>query len=211
MISIKEAVKDIILEDDEILHAFCRKVLNLSAYAKTIQKEVEKRTFKDVGVQGIVVALSRIQKELGGNNPLFSDIVIDNISTKSPLSELVFEKDSKVLGNLSTLYKKVDTAGDDFLTMTLSTSEITIICSERLKDKVLKTLQSEPRMIQDNLASLGLTFDPKYYELPNVGYSFMRKVAQKRIVLAEVVSTHTEMIFIFHKKDLSEILGVFSK
>ena len=65
-------------------------------------------------------------------------------------------------------------------------------------------------MIQSNLASLGLTFDPKYYELPNVGYSLMRKLAHKKIVLAEIVSTYTEMIFIFHQKDLPQILEVFN-
>lgn len=210
MIKIKDAVKEIVLKDEEILYALSNKLLNLSAYAKQIQKEVEEKTFKDVGIQGIVVALSRIQKEFKGKDPLIQDVVINNISTKSPLSELVFEKNSDILSKLSDIYKKVITEGDDFMTITLSTNEVTIICSDRLVDKVLATLDAKPNLVQTGLASLGLTFDPKYYELPNVGYSLMRKLAHKKVVLAEIVSTHTEMIFIFHSKDMPEILDVFS-
>lgn len=55
-----------------------------------------------------------------------------------------------------------------------------------------------------------MSFDPEYYNLPNVGYSLMHKVACKRIVLAEIVSTHTEMIFIFDQKFLPEMLDAFS-
>lgn len=210
MIKIKDIVKEITLKDEEILYPFTHNLLNLSAYAKKIQKEVEDRSFKKVAIRSIVVALSRIQKEVDGKNPLIQDVIINNISTKSPLSELVFEKNSDVLRNLSKLHKKVTTSNDDFLTITLSTNEISVICSDRIVEDVLKTLGSRPRMIQDGLASLGLTFHPKYYEIPNVGYSLLRKVAQKKIILAEIVSTHTEMIFVFHQKDLASMVEIFS-
>lgn len=209
MITIQDAVRQTVLQDEEVLHAFTHKLLNLSAYAKNIKPTIETLTFKRVGVQAIVVALSRTQKEMKRTETLLQDVVINNISTKSPLSEIVFEKTTQIFSKLAALHKNITTTSDDFLTISISSNEITIICSERLKDRVLKTLQAEPVMIQNNLASLGITFDPKYYELPNVGYSLLRKVAQKRIVLAEIVTTHTEMIFVFHKKDLAAILDVF--
>lgn len=211
MITIQEAVRAAVLHDEEILYAFTHKLLNLSAYAKTIKPTIEAQTFKRVGLQAIVVALSRAQKEMSASTSLLQDVVINNISTKSPLSEIVFEKTTRIFSKLADLHTNVTTTSDDFLTISISTNEITIICSERLKERVLKTLGSKPVMVQNDLASLGITFDPKYYELPNVGYSLLRKVAQKKIVLAEIVTTHTEMIFVFHKKDLAAILDVFTE
>lgn len=209
MIKIHDIVREILYSDEEALFALAKKYMNLSAYAKQIRKKVEEKTMKTVESAGIVVSLSRIQKELKNVHPMIQDIKINNITTKSPLSELVFEKNASILSNLSSLYKKVKTKQDDFLTMTLSTNEITVICSDRIKADVLKALQSTPVMIETKLASIGLSLDPKYYELPNITYSLTRKIGRKKIVLAETITTHTEIIFVFHQKHLPEIMKIF--
>lgn len=209
MIKIQDTVRDIIYADEEALYAMSKGFMNLSAYAQRIKGAVEDTAMKDVQVSGIVVALSRIQKDLKGVHPFIQDVKINNITTKSPITELVFEKTSSVIDRLSSLYKKVKTTNDDFLTLVLSTNEVTIICSDRIKNAVLQHIEEKPRLIQGKLASIGISFDPKYYEIPNVTFSLLRRIARKKIVLAETLSTHTEVIFIFHQKDLPEIMGLF--
>lgn len=209
MIKIQDTVREIILADEEALYALTRGYMNLSAYAKQIRKTVEARTRKTVESAGIVVSLSRVQKEMKQIHPLLQDVKINNITTKSPLSELVFEKTALILGKLPTLYKKLKTNNDDFLTITLSTNEITVICSDRIKAIVLEELGDKPNLIQPKLASIGLSFDSKYYNMPNIAYSLLRKVARKRIVLAETITTHSEIIFVFHHKDLPEMMQLF--
>jgi hypothetical protein len=210
MIKIQEVVKDIVYNEEEALYSLCTGYMNLSAYSKRIQKEVEKRTKKDVKVSGIVVALSRIQKNLKNIHPLVQDIKINNITAKSPLSEIVFEKTPLILSKLSSMYEKVKTVNDDFLTMTLSTSEVTVICSDRIKESILKHFKDEPRMIENGLASIGISIDPKYYPMSNITFSLIRRIAKKRIPLAETITTHTEIIFIFPQKSLSQVLELFS-
>ena len=210
MIKIQEIVRDIVYAEEEAIYSLSKDYMNLSAYAKQIQKEVENRTKKDVKVSGIVVALSRVQKSLNKIHPLIQDIKINNITTKSPLSEIVFEKTPVILSRLSSLYEKVKTTSDDFLTMTLSTSEVTVICSDKIKDSILKHFKETPRMIEPGLASLGISIDPKYYPMPNITFSLIRRIATKRIPLAETITTHTEIIFVFHQKNLSEVLRLFS-
>jgi len=209
MIKIQDIVKSIVLSDEEALYALSKGFMNLSAYAKDIQKDVEKKTFKDVKPTGIVVALSRFKKELKNINPLTQDVKINNVTIKSPLTEIVFEKTPFLLSKLSSLYKKIKTGNDDFLTITLSTNEITVICSDRIKVNILNFFKENPRVIQKGLSSIGLSIDPKYYKLPNVTFSLLRRVAQKRIVLAETITTHTEIIFIFHQKDLAAMAELF--
>lgn len=211
MIKIQDIVRDIVYNEEEALYSLSKGYMNLSAYASRIQKEVEEKTKKDVRVSGIVVALSRVQKSLNKVHPLIQDIKINNITTKSPLSEIVFEKTPAILSRLSSLYEKVKTTSDDFLTMTLSTSEVTVICSDKIKDAILKHFKDTPRMIEPGLASLGISIDPKYYPMPNITFSLIRRIAKKHIPLAETITTHTEIIFIFPQKSLSDVLSLFSE
>lgn len=209
MLKIHHSVRDILYTDEEALIALAKGYMNLSAYAKSIEKKVESFTKKEVGITAIIVALSRIKKEIKKADSFIQDVKINNITTKSPLSEIVFEKTPSLLSKLSSMYEKVKTSPDDFLTMTLSTSEITVICSDRIKESVLKHFKEKPYMIQDNLASIGLSLDPKYYKLPGITFSLIRKIAQKKIVLAETITTYTEIIFVFPEKSLPEIISLF--
>jgi len=209
MIKIQDVVRDIIYKNEEALFALSQGFMNLSAYAKQIRKEVEDETMKEVKPSGIVVALSRIQNSLDKQHPLIQEITIDNITAKSPLSEIVFEKTPKVLSLLSSLYEKANAKNDDFLTMTLSTSSITVISSDRLKSFILEHFQEEPLMQKNGLASLGISLDPQYYPKPNITYSLIQRIAQKRIPLAETITTYTEIIFIFEDVYLSEVLRLF--
>lgn len=209
MIKIQATVEDIAYSEEEALYALAKGFMNLSQYAKRIQKQVAQRTKKPVQVSGIVMALSRIQRELHSIHPLIQNVKLNTITTKSPLSEIVFEKAPTILSKLSSLYEKVKTTNDDFLTMTLSTSEVTVICSDRIKEKVLKHFKDKPRMMESNLAAIGLSLDEKYYKMPNITFSLLRRIARKRITLAETITTHREIIFVFHQKHLTEILGLF--
>lgn len=209
MIKIQDVVRDIIYSDEEALFALSRNFMNLSAYAKQIENIVTEKSKKNVGVAGIVVALSRVKKEIKMPDPLIQDIKINNITAKSPLTEIVYDKTPKLLARLSSLYEQAKMSNDDFLTMTLSTNEISVICSDRIKKEVSNHFKDKPRLTISGLASVGLTIDAKYYDVPNVTYSLLRRIAQKKIVLAETITTHGEIIFVFKEKNLPEILTLF--
>ena len=53
MIKIQDIVRDIVYSEEEALYSLAKGYMNLSAYAKQIQKEVETRTKKDVKTSGI--------------------------------------------------------------------------------------------------------------------------------------------------------------
>jgi len=209
MLKIQPSVEEIAYADEEALTALALDYMNLSAYAKRIHKLVEKATKKPVKLTGIVVALSRLHKKVGKAHPLIQDIKINTITTKSPVCELVFEKTPQILARLSSLYEKTKTTADDFLAMTLSTSEVTVICSDKLKQAVLKHFSIKPALIQEGLATIGLSLDPKYYPMPNITFSLIRRIARERIPLAETITTHTEIIFVFAEKNLAKIVELF--
>jgi hypothetical protein len=141
MLKIQDAVRDLVYAEEEALYALAHDFMNMSAYAKRIRKKVGELTMKNVAIPSIVVALSRVQTEMDLVHPLLQHVAVKNITTKSPLSELVFEKSQAVLARLSLIYTKIRMGSDDFLSMSLSTNEVTIICSERIREKILSLLK----------------------------------------------------------------------
>ncbi len=45
--------------------------------------------------------------------------------------------------------------------------------------------------------------------MPNITFSLIRRIAQKRIPLAETITTRTEIIFVFEQKYLAEMVDLF--
>lgn len=209
MIKIQDIVAHILYKDEEALSALSSGYMNFSQYAKQIQLEVEEGTKKEVGIPSIVVALSRITKSLQKRHPLVQHVEIKNITSKAPLSEITFNKTSESIQKLSKIYEKIRTGTDDFFTMTLSTNEITVICSDRVKLEIEKSIKEKPIMLVRGLASVGLSLDAKYYPMPNITFSLIRRIAQKRIPLAETITTRTEIIFVFEQKHLAAIVDLF--
>ncbi|MBP6888584.1 MAG: hypothetical protein KBC21_02655 [Candidatus Pacebacteria bacterium] len=210
MIKIQDVVREIVISDEDFLPALANGYANLSAYAKKIQKTVEQKAKKEVKTSGVVVALSRLSSQVKSNHPLIQDVKINNITTKSPLSEIVYEKNINSLSKLTSMYGRVKKGTDDFFTMTLSTNDITVICSDKIRLEIEKKLSEKPLMKEEGLACIGLSLDPKYYYLPNITFSLIRRIARKHIPLAETITTRTEIIFVFNKKYLGEIVDLFS-
>lgn len=211
MLKISDAVETLLYENEEALYAMGNGFLNLSGFAKTIRRQVEQRTKKELKVPTIVVALSRLQKKVKKTKPMAVDVTINSINTKSPVTELVFDKSEELVKKVGTLRQSVEPAGDDFLSITISTNEIGITCSDRILDGVRTHFKSAPRALEPGLAIISISIDPAQYAMPNITYSLIRRIARKRIVLAETISNYGEIIFTFRQKDLAEMLKLFSK
>ena len=93
----------------------------------------------------------------------------------------------------------------------MSTTEIDIICSSNLANKVLKHFKMKPKIINYNLAAVGISFSPKVFGVPNTFFSLLSVTARARINIEELVSTPTEFIFIVAEKDFGRTVALFSE
>jgi len=211
MLKITDAVHNILLEDEEALYSLSKGFLNLSGYASYIQGSVEKATKKKVRVQTIVVCLSRLQKKFGPSHPMIVDVKINSINTKAPVTELVYSKSDWSVEKVGTITKGIRATADDFLNVAISTSEIGVICSDRILSEVKRHFKQKPRIEVGGLAILSVAIDPSEYTQSNVTYSLIRRIAKKHIVLAETLSVYSEIIFAFDQKDLPQMVQLFSE
>ena len=210
MITITQAVGEIIQKDEVALEALRADILNFSAYAQTILSEVEKRTFRSVQPGSIVVALYRLSKNIDQIPPLRPTVNIQDLSIKTSLCEVTFDRTADTLERVTLLPKEWYRKG--FFTLTQGLREITIICSEQLKNQIINHFSAKPKGVYDNLVAITLSFDEEeYLEQPNMIFSLVSALAGKRINLIEVVSTFTEISFIVRKTEMNVTVEVLQQ
>lgn len=210
MIKIQPIVRDIVMRELEAYFALTNNYMNMSSYAHRIRPQVEALTKKQVTITSLVVSLSRLRKEFKKEKPLIHDVAIKNITTKLPLSEIIYENSDKFIKKLDSLYKNISVSQDDFFTTTIGTKEIDIICSSNLENKVLKHFKIKPKIINHNFAAVGVSYGPEVFGTPNVFFSLLSVTARASINIEELVSTPTELIFIVAEKDFGKTVALFS-
>ncbi len=212
MIKIQSVVREIVQKDFEAYVALTEGYMNMSSYAYRIRKRVESWAKKPVTVNGLVVSLSRLGKELRRERPLMHDVAIKNISTRLPLSEVVYEKTSRLILELESLHKNISVSGEDFLTITIGTTEVDVICSSNLERNILKHFAGiRPKIVNHNLAAIGISFFPEVFGTPNTFFSLLAITARARINIEELVSTPTEFILIVAERDFGQTVALFSE
>jgi hypothetical protein len=185
--------------------------MNMSSYAHRIKSQVETMTKKPVTITSLVVSLSRLRKELKKRKPLIVDVPIKNITTKLPLSEIIYENNEQFIKDLETLHKSISVAHDDFFTSTISMTELDIICSSNLESKIIKHFKDKPKIVNGNLAGVGVSFSAEVFGTPNIFFSLLSVTARAQINLEELVSTPTELVFIVAEKDFAKTVALFSE
>src|SRR3989344_250640 len=211
MIKIQSAVQDIVLGEIEAYFALTNGYMNMSSYAYRIKPKVELLTKKQTTIASLVVSLSRLAKEFKKEKPLIRDVPIKNITTKLPLSEIAYENTNKFLEQLESLHKNISVSQEDFFTITRGTTEIDIICSSNLENKILKHFKMEPKWVNHNFAAICISYGPEVFGMPNIFFSLLSVTARARINIEELISTPTEFIFIVAEKDFSRTVALFSE
>ena len=210
MIKIQPIVREIILNEVEAVFALTNGYMNMSSYAYRIRGKVEELTKKKVTIASLVVSLSRLRKEFKKERPLVHDVIIKNITTKLPISEIIYENNPRFIKDLESLHKKIKITQDDLFTTTIGTAELDIICSSNLEKRILGHFKSKPIAVNQNLAAIGVSFGKEVFATPNVFFSLLSVTARARVNLEELISTPTELIFIVAEKDFGKTVALFS-
>lgn len=204
-------MRDIVTGDIEAYFALTRGYMNMSSYAYQIRHRIELLAKKKVTIASLVVSLSRLKKELKKEKPLVFKVPIKNITTKLPLTEIAYENTSKIIKDFDSLHSKISVSQDDFFTTTIGTTEIDIICSSNLENKILEHFKIKPKWVNHNFAAIGISYGPEVFGMSNVFFSLLSVTARARINIEELVSTPTELIIIVAEKDFGKTVALFSE
>jgi aspartokinase len=216
MISINDALIQILTQDMETKACFLSETLNLSQYSKSIQPKLDEILWKKTKLPSVVVALYRLQENCKINNGILNslqpyqkpDFHISQISTFINLVEFTIEKNDKANKNLLKWIQSQHISYQNFLSYTIGQSEITVVTNQDIFDEIesKKLINNQDYIfLTKNLGAVTVRFGFNVLEIPNVTFEIMKLIALYNINITEIVSTSRELTLIVDQKNVSKL------
>jgi hypothetical protein len=150
-----------------------------------------------------------LKKELAAAPPLLPEVVIDDLSLRTGLMEIVFERTDDHLGILGKLPRSKAVFSECFM-VSHGVGEIAIIAMSKAEDALMRAFGGRPRAVVRNLASLTIRYAPRYIETPNSLYAILQKFAGRKMNIVEIISTYTEVTIVVTDKDIDDAFQILS-
>lgn len=212
MITVPEAVKEIVFRSPYLLEALKFDLLNISNLSRRIQSEVENKTFKEVKVGSIIMSLQRLKKEIFETN---SKINLENqvdIIVRSKLFEVTVNNSEITPHKLDKILKLSNINDNFFITITQGIFETTIVASLDIRNEVLNLFSKESLISEfTKLSSITIKFAKNITDSPGVYSQFLNQLAWNGISLIEIVSTYSELTLILEDKNVSDAFSIIKK
>ena len=213
MLTVADAVKEIIGQTPFLEEALARRLINLSSLARTIRRDVETKTFKKVKIGSIIMALKRLSLKLKPNKNLrlvfksSPDLIV-----RSNLFELTIRNSTEFITNQRKILNYTTKKDSSFATITHGVFETTIIASQEVKDKIRQICRHEKIISKfDNLSSITVRFSKEIIDTPGVFYTVIKNLFWENISLVEIVSTYSELTVILEDTQVDKAFAVIKK
>lgn len=203
MIKISTIVTDIVYQSDFALEGLRKGCLNLSAYAELIKPLVEEATKKSVTKSSIVIAMSRLSRQLEKAEPLAPNFKLQNLSTTSGLFEAAFGTSPEARKRLMGLQVDPAFQGDHFINISMGLSEISLVAAAKDKNYILNEMKPrKPRSLVEDLGAIRVHIDSETYNTPNVLYSLLKIMAIAEINIQSFTAAFSELTFVMKESDV---------
>jgi len=201
MITISQAVRDIVEHDPSLKSGLAQRLMNLSQVARHIHAVVEARTQKPVRPDAIAMALSRLQGELPAVDRGAALTLADRVTVQRGLAIVTLPNVSDAHRGLLELHREARPAGR-YLTITEGVREITLIVEEAVLEGAIAAVGVTPSRVSRGVASLSVSLTRENLRTPGVLYRLLQPLALQGVNLVEVASTTAEFHLYLLEQDV---------
>jgi len=211
MITIPEAVENIVRSSPTLAEGLSRGILNLSAVARAIHGDVERAAMKEVQEGAVIMALNRLSRRTRDHEPDQRTFIGSSpgLLVRSNLMEFTFAISESLVSAQKTLLDRMSGKRELFITITRGIFETTIIASREsapLIDRIFRKERELARM--GGLSSLTVQLPPGTATAPGVYAFLLRSLAWEGINVVEVVSTLNELTIILSDGEIDRAFSV---
>jgi aspartokinase len=208
-ISIARAVEKLLSEKPFLEEAMSRGLINYTALAAFLKKEIEHELKREVKISAIGMALRRFEEtnKAVQNEPKFGKDC--DVTIRSGLMEITILKKPASFESIKKLYEIVDFERGDFLSIIQGLFEIAVISNSKHEKELLKMLEKEKKIkILKGLASVTLKISESAVETPSLFYLATKALNWENVNIVEIISTLTEMTFIIEENEAPKAFKV---
>jgi len=190
-----------------LAEALAEGIINLSALARLMAPEIEKKLIKKASQGAMVMALKRLGDELARKTAHRKSIsaYFTEITVRSRICEFTFEKSANIMARQREVLAAVQDKPDSFITFTTGVREITVLAGIDCRDLVKKAFSDQKMLSSFNdLAAITMRLAEQSVLTPGVYHSVLNRLAWQSINVIEVVSTYLEFIVIIQDNQVEQ-------
>lgn len=213
MISVSDAVYEIVKRSPYLTEALSEQIVNLSALARKIHLQVEEKVKKDINDGAIIAALKRIGNKL---NKKYKNIKIlsnlGDMTVRSNITEYTYVNTDTLLKKVQELFSNIGSKKEIFLNLSQGVTESTIIASSNIEKEIAQIFKSETLTAKlEDLSSISIKLPEDTVDNPGAYFSILKLFALEGINMVEMISTYTEVSLIFRSADIDRAFSALTK
>jgi hypothetical protein len=212
MVTIPSAVEEVVKKKPFLESALVNGLINLSALARMIKPEIEKRVGKEVNDSAVIMALNRLVPRLELMASMKFNRVLKNVGdiiVRSNLADFAFENSATLHERQAELLERVSSLKDVFCTFSQGINETTIVVSTSIVPVVNEIFKDETCVAQTgNLSSITIKLPTENSVCPGVYYYIFKELAWDNINIAEVISTTNEFTVVVSDEDIHRAFSI---
>jgi len=214
MLKITNAVRQMVEGNPLLQFGLHHRLLNLTQIARYIDPLIEARVKKEAGTSAIVMALSRLQKEMIRNAPQREDYNIKTIDIHTHLATFTYQKTTQTAREIHKLANSIQSKGG-YISLSESMRETTVIIEKENLDVLHRTVTERSVHAHENISGIGIVFDEKYTRVPGMYYILLQQLLLQNINMIEITSTFTSLVLYIDERDtqlaFDTLYGLFRK
>lgn len=207
MIKISTVVEQIVNRSPFLSEALNEGMINVSALARKLQPEINRRMGREVKTGAIVMAIKRMP--LGGLIQAEKSLQhffrkLNDISVRSNLIAYNFQNSPDLMEKQARLLDHIRQFPKGFCTFSQGVSETTIIIGEQFETITENLFELEQLLDKRNkLSAITLLLPAENRSLYGIYYYILKELAYYGINLIELISTSNEFTIIVTQNDLN--------
>jgi len=214
MRTIAEALSGIVRRSPYLEEALGLGLLNHSALARHLKKDVEREVMKKVKDGALIVALNRLAQTFrardGRPRGLFRKA--PDLIVRLNLFEVTYTNSDSLAQRQRKLLESLSPRTPFFATFTRGINETTTVASRELRERVISAFKGEKLISQiGGLASVTVMLPKGTALIPGVYSYILKALAWEGINVVEVVSTLNEFTIILEDKKIDSAFGVIKR
>ena len=184
--SVARITRNLIESDLGIQDSIARDYANISGIARLLKPKIEKI-----------------------NNEITDVIAKSDINVRTGVAKLSVKKNDRNQENIQNVILKNN---EEFIQISEATSALTIIYSERLREKLLKIFnKSEILEDSNDLAAIIVHSPIEVISVPGFVFTIYGQVAKRQINIEDTVSCFTDTIIVVKTKDVAMTFSVLNE
>lgn len=212
MQTIPNIVEEVTKKKPFLESALVEGLVNLSALARRLRPEIEKKLGKEVNDSAIIMALNRLVPRLELTSTMKFRKVIENmgdITVRSNLADYAFSNSPTLFQKQASLLERIGAMKDVFCTFSQGIYETTLVVSSSICPLVEDIFRDETMINKTvDLSSITVKLPLENTVCPGVYYYIFKELAWDNINITEVISTTSEFTVVVSDHDIQRAFTI---